>query len=1242
MRRVSLLKRTLATVLAAGLLLQTGAAAYAREADAYALPDASIRDVTEEVHELDEDGSISEKMELEVSEEISEDILNEEDIVEPERYAPDDRLRVLIVFNENGGVVDEGYTVEEAVDDAGAVALAQEIEAAQDEMIGVIESEALNGEALDVQYSFTMLTDMVSADVNYEDIEKIEAIDGVEAVYIATQFHPLTATADDTWPGAASPRMTQANDMVGATTVWNNGYTGAGQRVGIIDTGLDTAHPSFAADPFNRHLQETATRNNRTVASYNLLTSNEISNVIGRMNLRTKRPSTTAAQLYLSTKVPFAFNYVDNNLTVTHRGDQQGDHGTHVAGIAAANYYVRNGNNYTRANQNVAGVAPDAQLLVFKVFGANGGAYTDDYMAAIEDALLLKADVVNLSLGADYGGYTRPDDNYSRTVMNKLKGTDMVAAMATGNAGRWSDESTYYPGRLRTADVNMHTSGEPATYTDALAVASVQRAAGNNPVAYTMSSFSSWGTPDDLSLKPEISAPGGNIYSTRYTSAAGSTYGNMSGTSMATPNIAGSTAVVMQYIKANNLKNVTGMDARALAQSLLMSTAVPMRGVANANTPEYSPRQQGAGIVNVNRALSTPAYILVGNKNGNDGKVKLELGDDRNKNGVYNMSFDVYNMTGRQLNYTVDASTLTMRASNGYIDGTTYRLNPTVTVTTNSQGGVGPVIPDPEPEPEPEPQPTESVYDINGDGSVNNTDAQLFMRHVIGTQTQAKVTNNTNSFDLDSNGRLDTTDVYRFLAGIRNGSIRTAASDLEDRILGQLTNRINTVAKGPQTTTRGYAAETRKTTAKSTDNGILFTPDESVTMAAASPRATNITVPANGKTTVNVRITLSNADRNYLNNNFAAGQFIEGFIYLDGTVQMSVPFMGFYGNFSDPSMFEPYRYNGNTRAYSGTTQTNYLTVRKNSNSTTQTIYGGNHYATDAEYNAARNAISRNATIVSFYYTLIRNGRETYGTITNASTGANLLTRSATSTIYAGYGFEHMAAFVTWNNNLQAYQWTNMNNYVNFNYPLSNVAAGTRINVNVISYPSYYASAAAAGGKGTTLSVPFTVDNSNAYAYNLRMQETGSGYKVSATVQDDNYVAAMILADADHNVLERMSPNQEVEGVATDMEMYSNVKPTYVYVYDYAGNYSVYEIEETRRRARLFGAEETLDADAVEETEATQETETLIVEETEAVTAEEVEPETEAEAVYVGEEVPVVEEVTDVAPVPVAVEEEEGR
>ena len=52
------------------------------------------------------------------------------------------------------------------------------------------------------------------------------------------------------------------------------------------------------------------------------------------------------------------------------------------------------------------GVAPDAQLITMKVFGKNGGAYDSDYMAAIEDAILLGCDVVNLSLGSSNPGNT--------------------------------------------------------------------------------------------------------------------------------------------------------------------------------------------------------------------------------------------------------------------------------------------------------------------------------------------------------------------------------------------------------------------------------------------------------------------------------------------------------------------------------------------------------------------------------------------------------------------------------------------------------------------------------------------------------------------------------------------------------------------------------------------------------------------------------------------------------------------
>ena len=85
--------------------------------------------------------------------------------------------------------------------------------------------------------------------------------------------------------------------------------------------------------------------------------------------------------------MPCGFNYVDDSLYITHDEDSKGDHGSHVTGIAAGNRYVPDGKGgYANALDTVStqGVAPDAQVLVMKVFGKGGGAYDSDYMVAID------------------------------------------------------------------------------------------------------------------------------------------------------------------------------------------------------------------------------------------------------------------------------------------------------------------------------------------------------------------------------------------------------------------------------------------------------------------------------------------------------------------------------------------------------------------------------------------------------------------------------------------------------------------------------------------------------------------------------------------------------------------------------------------------------------------------------------------------------------------------------------------
>lgn len=60
----------------------------------------------------------------------------------------------------------------------------------------------------------------------------------------------------------------------------------------------------------------------------------------------------------------FGYNYVDGDLDITHDNDPQGDHGTHVAGIATANRYIRQGSGFVSAAETVltCGVAPEARF----------------------------------------------------------------------------------------------------------------------------------------------------------------------------------------------------------------------------------------------------------------------------------------------------------------------------------------------------------------------------------------------------------------------------------------------------------------------------------------------------------------------------------------------------------------------------------------------------------------------------------------------------------------------------------------------------------------------------------------------------------------------------------------------------------------------------------------------------------------------------------------------------------------
>ena len=179
---------------------------------------------------------------------------------------------------------------------------------------------------------------------------------------------------------------------------------------------------------------------------------------------------------------------------------------------------------------------------------------------------------------------------------------------------------------------------------------------------YSMSAFSSWGVTPDLRLKPEVSAPGGNIYS----AVPGGTYEFMSGTSMATPQMAGVSAVVLQRVQNDPL--FASMSAREkidVVQNLIMGTAAPIVDPLQDTGAPYSPRKQGSGLANVLAATTSSVYpTVVGAPERS--RPKADLGD-----GTTGWHFDVtlHNLSGAEATYELSSQALSEIVEGGFFTG---------------------------------------------------------------------------------------------------------------------------------------------------------------------------------------------------------------------------------------------------------------------------------------------------------------------------------------------------------------------------------------------------------------------------------------------------------------------------------------------------------------------------------------------------------------------------------------------
>ena len=516
-----------------------------------------------------------------------------------------------------------------------------------------------------------------------------------------------TATNSETMnrhEAAEKPQSIESDEIITVPQTWKQGYKGEGMVVAVIDSGLDVNHEVLRiTDPSKAKF-----KNQEEIEA-------------------AKKAAGIDYGKWYNDKVVYAYDYFDGTDNIKEA--ERDSHGMHVTGIATGNPDKEAGNG-----EKIYGVAPEAQVMFMRVFSdrqkTTGSAL---YVKAIDDAVALGADTINMSLGSTTGstvnadsdivdaikrarakgvsvlisagnsnsfgnGYSRPSaenpdyglvgnpstvedsisvasinnnvittevfevkdlegnaeaDNgkfdYSKSAADAdfekgkeyeyvsvglgkeddFKDLDLTGKLALiqrgeipfsekiANALHHGAVGAMVYNNVEGSNLGMAIDGDakkiPSVfiskrYGEALKAGSYKVVFNNtmanrpSPEADQLSDFSSWGVTTDGQLKPDVTAPGGNIFS----SLNDNTYGDMSGTSMASPHVAGVAALVKEYLVKHH-PELTPEQVSETVKALIMSTAKPH---VNKETGVYtSPRQQGAGVVDTAAAVSTDLYV---------------------------------------------------------------------------------------------------------------------------------------------------------------------------------------------------------------------------------------------------------------------------------------------------------------------------------------------------------------------------------------------------------------------------------------------------------------------------------------------------------------------------------------------------------------------------------------------------------------------------------------------------------
>ena len=627
---------------------------------------------------------------------------------EEHKFKNDDKVKVIVKLK--GDVDPNKLKTKEGIKEVSEAS-----KEPREKALKEIKDKGIDYEKL---FEYDTLMNGFALETTFSNAKKIQELDFVDTVEMSVSYNKPENVASK----EEKKESTEANDfskaldsynLINIQPLWNKGYRGQGKVVAVLDSGLDPNHPVLRLSDNSKSKYKT---------------KDEIEKI--------KKEAGIDYGKWYSEKLPFAFNYNDWNNDIKQSAYKS--HGMHVAGTAVGNPKEK----FTNGDY-VTGIAPEAQLIFMRVFSdtKNSGTESYIYTKAIEDAIKLGADTINLSLGSPAGSVVEVGDGLVRAMdVAKKAGVNIVAA--AGNNAFFASGQT----NPSAANPDYGTVGRPSVSEDAISVANISNSVLNREVAnieqlkdnadfdngkmpifsYTKqfekraydyvyvgvgkaenyadkdltgkialiqrggNSFeekvklakqygaagaviyfnegdtiynltlngqdkdfpvvttyykfgnelsthegeykitfngawdkqdnpkkgefdesTGWGMSVDGYLKPDVTAPGGDILS----SYNDGRYGLDSGTSMASPHVAGAITLVKQVL-SERFPNLSAEEIQGLAKRLIMSTANPMV-YSDAYTTAYrSPRLQGAGLIDANKAAYGDLYVTGENNYG--------------------------------------------------------------------------------------------------------------------------------------------------------------------------------------------------------------------------------------------------------------------------------------------------------------------------------------------------------------------------------------------------------------------------------------------------------------------------------------------------------------------------------------------------------------------------------------------------------------------------------------------------